>query len=109
MNAHELLAAGRCSPQCLLALGLEGSGCSCRCTGRYHAALADSEVPDHIRTSYPDSCPRCRIYPENWTPPEPYHVEVNKTQQVAYYRCPFCLEEWTCNWSLEWGRIIGYA
>jgi len=43
MPAGELLAAGWCSPQCLLA-GEPGGVCVCRCRGEYHGALTDVEV-----------------------------------------------------------------
>lgn len=38
---RELLAAGTCTKGCLLALGLEADACTCRCRGRYHAALPE--------------------------------------------------------------------
>jgi hypothetical protein len=42
--ASDLLDSGQCSPQCLLARELEGT-CTCRCSGEFHAALVNAEVP----------------------------------------------------------------
>lgn len=39
-----VLREGRCTPNCLLALGDESKKCSCRCHGAYHSALADHQV-----------------------------------------------------------------
>lgn len=41
LRAADLVLAGMCSAQCLLALE---EACACRCTGRYHGALADALV-----------------------------------------------------------------
>jgi hypothetical protein len=41
--AAELLAAGECTPTCLLAR--EPNGCACRCGSTWHGALSDVRVP----------------------------------------------------------------
>lgn len=42
-TAREIMMSGECTPNCILALVPQG-GCECRCSGRYHGALADSEI-----------------------------------------------------------------
>jgi hypothetical protein len=42
--AADLLAAGECSPQCLLAREL-GGVCTCRCGSEYHGLLSGQQVP----------------------------------------------------------------
>jgi hypothetical protein len=46
IDAADLLHAGHCTPQCLLAMATpEGwAGCACPCDGRYHAALTFAPV-----------------------------------------------------------------
>lgn len=46
--AADLLAEGRCTASCLLALVSEAK-CACRCDGDYHGLLADAEVPLSVR------------------------------------------------------------
>lgn len=46
-----VLREGRCTPNCLLALGDERSHCDCRCRGAYHGALADHQVVEN-RTAW---------------------------------------------------------
>ncbi|WP_150382370.1 hypothetical protein [Bifidobacterium rousetti] len=41
---ESILREGRCTPNCLLALGDESKHCRCRCHGAYHGALTDSTV-----------------------------------------------------------------
>jgi hypothetical protein len=41
--AIDLLSAGRCTPNCLLAR--EANGCECRCGGEFHGALIEVDVP----------------------------------------------------------------
>lgn len=41
---ESVLREGRCTPNCLLALGDESKQCRCRCHGAYHGALADHQV-----------------------------------------------------------------
>ncbi len=42
MTARDVLAAGHCSPPCLLAL-MDHGRCDCRCGGKGHGILADVE------------------------------------------------------------------
>jgi hypothetical protein len=43
--AGDLVAAGGCSPQCLVSRGACGkNGCACSCSGRYHGVLAGVDV-----------------------------------------------------------------
>jgi hypothetical protein len=43
--AGDLVAAGGCSPQCLVSRGACGKdGCACACGGRYHGLLAGVDV-----------------------------------------------------------------
>jgi hypothetical protein len=52
--AGDLMADGRCSPQCLLALGDHDERCKCRCGGTYHGVLVNVPLTPHghIRTWY---------------------------------------------------------
>ena len=43
VDVADLLGAGECSPQCLLALE-PGGACVCRCGGEFHGALITAEV-----------------------------------------------------------------
>lgn len=61
MSAGELVTEGMCTPQCLLAMGEESRGCSCRCRGKFHGSVAHTEVP------LPDPCQRWwEKYQDKW-------------------------------------------
>jgi hypothetical protein len=46
-TAAALVAAGGCSPQCLVSPG--GEGCACSCAGAYHGLLADVDLRQSLR------------------------------------------------------------
>lgn len=61
ISAHDLLTAGHCSPQCLMALDPDGE-CDCVCSGVYHGHLRGARVSaarwyDEFRCGNPEVVP----------------------------------------------------
>lgn len=48
MTAGEVLEARLCTPQCLLAVATESTGCGCRCNARWHGVLIGAMVPGSL-------------------------------------------------------------
>ncbi|MEV5544083.1 hypothetical protein AB0L13_45535 [Saccharopolyspora shandongensis] len=44
VRAGDLVRAGQCSPQCLVAAGQDPNECECTCAGAFHGVLANAEV-----------------------------------------------------------------
>lgn len=42
----DLVTSGKCTPKCLLALGIDKSDCRCACGSKYHGVLAEATVDD---------------------------------------------------------------
>lgn len=87
--AGELVAAGGCSPHCLLAMGEESRKCRCRCEGGYHGVLRDAEVQlvADLQQDHDPSQPQVlvpKVRDDGWS-----------------VRCPFCR-----GWHLH-GAAIG--
>lgn len=58
--ASELIKAGRCTPQCMIASGIHSEeACRCRCEGTWHGVLADVLVEsERDRRSWWEKCHR---------------------------------------------------
>lgn len=102
--AAVLVASGECSPACLLAQEADGK-CRCRCTGRYHGALADAEVMRSPSSAWWVACDYAGYPAETVRAMTPIASTVRQENKL-YLEAKKAREPFTCVAAVKKGYVV---